>query len=567
MDFRLTIAVLLWVALAGVSLAPLLWRSWNRRMGWAAQMALFIGVLLAAFVAWRWRSLNYVGEINVDEGTTIAMAMKYLSDPVPWRSVDGVTCGPLSTWVALWAPAIGLDLNYLTLRMTAVGLIVVSLVGSAFFLREMVGRRLAFALTLLPATLLLTALNFDFVTFAMEHLPIALGVWSVYLLARIRRKTTPLNLFGLGVLTGAMPFTKLQAAPSAVFLFGVGVWLVWRAWKGMRQEGTARIRERGRFRALLFLGMGGVVVPASILIPVTVAGVWNEFVYFYLLCGSTYQANFQKIPILMYLLRGSAEFGAFFGTAMVGATVLLAGLFGSGMRGTHGSSEPKEWWVWGAVTGGYFGVVLYSVLRSGFYFPHYLLLMILPTLLVLAWAVRGHLLMGRVLGGVSGRLGMVRSVVLGALAIQGWVAFGEYQANPALLKPWGIEQNPLFEAIQKLTSPGDCMAIWGWNNKLHVRTGIRPATRFVGLTYVIDPAPQYNFHRKVFLEDLKASKAKLFIDAVDEFRWPSWPAGAAARHTMMPELAAYIRDNYQLAGELQTAPNRLPVQVYVRKSP
>jgi hypothetical protein len=499
----------------------------------------------------------------VDEGTSIAMAMKYLSDPVPWRSVDGVTCGPLSTWVALWAPFIGLDLNYLTLRMTAAGLIVIALLGTVFVLREMVGRRLAFALTLLPATLLLTALNFDFVTFAMEHLPNALAVWSVYLLVRIRRAASVGNLFGLGVLTGAMPFTKLQAAPAAVFLFGVGVWLVWQASNQRRGAGLSG-SGLGTVRALAVLGAGGLAVPAAILVPVAAAGVWQEFVYLYLLCGSTYQANFQKIPVLTYLLRGSAEFGAFFGVAMVGAMVVFVGLLGSGMRERW---RPKAWWIWGAVTAGYFAVVLYSVLRSGFYFPHYLLLLILPTMLVVAWAVRGQLLFGRVMGSHRGRVRLIRSVILGAVAIQAWVAIQEFRAHPDLLKPWGVEQNPLFEAVRKLAGPGDCMAIWGWHNKLHVRTGIRPATRFVGLTHVIDPAPQYNFQRRLFLEDLKASRAKLFVDAVDEFRWPSWPAGAGARHTMMPELAAYIRENYQLAGELQTAPNRLPVQVYIRKSP
>jgi hypothetical protein len=35
---------------------------------------------------------------------------------------------------------------------------------------------------------------------------------------------------------------------------------------------------------------------------------------------------------------------------------------------------------------------------------------------------------------------------------------------------------------------------------------------------------------------------------------------------MLPELAAWIREEYQLVADVQTAPNRLPVRIYVRKN-
>lgn len=560
MDTRLTLALGLWFLLFALSLLPIVSVRFRKRFPWVNQVSLFLVVLCVAFPAWRWRSLSFLGEINVDEGTTIAQGMKYLVDPVPWRSVDGVTCGPLSTWVILWAPIFGVKLSYLSLRVTAIGLIVLSLLGSLLCFREIFGKRLAFLAVLVPASLLLTSLNFDFVTFAMEYLPMAMGIWSVYLLIRIFRQPSQGKLLALGIITGAMPFSKLQAAPSAVFLFAIGVFFAWKHSTGSNPNEKAVLN---RATAALMLVIGGLSVPTLILAPVALAGIWNDFVYFYILCGTTYQANLNTIPVLDYLLRGSSDFGALFAGSVLAAFALAIGLVGSRIQ----KSALRQWLIGAAVVMIYFGVLLYSVLRSGYYFPHYLLLLVFPTSLILAWAVRGQVLYGGMLGSGRKRVLLIAGVLIVTLGAQGVVGFREYRANAPLLKNWGEEQNPLFEVIQKLTVPGDSMAIWGWSNKLHARTGIPPATRFVGLTYVMNPSPRYNRQRELFLQDLKTSRAKLFLDAVDEFRWPSWPPGEAARHFMMPELAQWIQQEYQLAGEVQTAPNRLPVRVYVRKSP
>src|SRR5688572_6763695 len=51
-------------------------------------------------------------ERNVDESLMLAQALRYEHDLVPWRSVDGVTSGPLNSWVLLAAHKLGMRLHY-----------------------------------------------------------------------------------------------------------------------------------------------------------------------------------------------------------------------------------------------------------------------------------------------------------------------------------------------------------------------------------------------------------------------------------------------------------------------
>ncbi len=553
MDTRLIFAILTWLALFAWAVYPIFQGAEVQSQDWLRRLLGFLVLLGVALPVWRWRSLTYNGEINVDEGTAIAIALKYLHDPVPWRSVDGITCGPISTWVTLWAPLLGLKLSYLTLRITSLILILFCGIGTVFSMREIVGARLSFLLTLPPVALLLSSLNLDFLYFAMEYLPMAMGVWTVYLILRQAKCVTPTKGFWVGVITGAMPFTKLQAAISGVFLFAVCTGLtVYASWNDRR-----RLKQN-----LAWLCAGGMLVPSLILIPVATAGAWPEFLNFYLLCGTTYKNTTSQIPPLLFLLKGSADFGVYFVLTLL--TGFLGALF---VRTSKCKAAFTEWVVGAALFVVYLLLMLYSVFRSGFCFPHYLLLLIFPLCFLMAWGVRGF----RELGPPSIKYERTRRIILCFISLvltaQSIGAAVIYSSSSHFLREWGEETNPIVPIILKYAKPDDSMAIWGWYNKLHAFSGIRPATRFIGTSYVTDPSENYNRHRELFLSDLMTEKPRFFVDAVDEFRWPTWPPGAQARHDMIPDLSQWVRREYNLVADVQTAPQKLPVRIYVRKDP
>ena len=551
MDIRLSLALCLLLILITISVMPLFKKGNFERRDWLNTLIGFTLTLCVALPAWRWRSLMYNGEINVDEGTAIAIALKYLHDPVPWRSVDGITCGPLSTWISLWAPLLGLKLSYLTIRINSLILIIFCGIGTVFSMREIVGPRLSFLLTLPPLALLLSSLNLDFLYFAMEYLPMAMGVWGVFLILRQYKFATPQKGFWVGFITGAMPFTKLQASISGVFLFAVCAALT---------AFTCRRDKKRLKQNLVWLCAGGIVVPSLILVPVALAGAWPEFLNFYLLCGTTYKNTTYQISPFLFLLRGSADFGAYFVSTLL--TGILGALF---VRKSKGTDSLKAWLVGAALFVIHLLVMLFSVFRSGFCFPHYLLLLIFPLCFLMAWGIRGML----ELAPSSVHAGLIRRVtlfsILTILIVQGITGFIIYSNNSQFLRDWGTETNPIVPIVLKHAKPGDSMAIWGWYNKLHAFSGIRPATRFIGTSYVTDPSENYNRHRELFLSDIMKEKPRLFVDAVDEFRWPTWPLGAQARHDMIPNLSQWIRREYNLVADVQTAPQKLPVRIYVRK--
>jgi hypothetical protein len=140
----------------------------------------------------------------------------------------------------------------------------------------------------------------------------------------------------------------------------------------------------------------------------------------------------------------------------------------------------------------------------------------------------------------------------------------ESSKMPMFLRDWGQATHPLVPVLNKYAQPGDMMAIWGWANKLHVYTGLLPATREAAVGAVADPNPINDKQREWFMQDLKAYKPKIFLDAIDEFRWPTWPAGSMARHFGWLELSNYIRTEYHLVADVPTGPGKLPALVYVR---
>lgn len=546
-DFRLGFALVSWAALLGVSLWPVVQKEELSERKWRGLFAVFCLGLALLLPLWRWHSLTYQGEINVDEGSEIALGLKYLSDPIPWRSVDGITCGPLSTWVFLWAPLAGVKLSYFTLRLTALVLIHGATVATVLSIKEMIGKRYCLLCIFPAVTLFATTLQSDFLSAALEYVPVALSSLVIYLLLRYHRSAGALKAFLVGGLTGAMPFSKLQSAPSAIMLFFIGTGFIVLMQRGSRPT---------LWKHLLWITLGGLAVPTLILVPVMLAGAWFEFLHFYIVCGMSYRNPGLSKSILEFLVFDNFDFGVYGLSSLAASTAfLLLVRRSTGLRG----------WLAGlGLLAGYGGVLVFSVMRSGFYFSHYLILLIMPTALVTAWVLRAFLSHPRAVSAP-----FRSSIVLGVFGVLTLVQFGnavrEHLRHPELLEDWGSESSSVAPVLLRYAKPGDSMAIWGWANNLHAITGIRPATRFIGTAYVTHPSPQYDRHRKLFLEDLKKDKPRLFVDAIDEFRWPGWPPGALARHDMLPELSEWVRREYSLVDSVRTDPERLPVLIYVRK--
>lgn len=547
MDLRLILAIPAWLALLGIALWPVLRKEeLSGKRGWIVFGAFFLTLALFLPLA-RWQSLTFPGEINVDEGTCIAQGLKYLHDPMPWRSVDGVTSGPLPTWVNLWAPLLGLPLSYASQRLTTLLLIFLAIVAATLSTREMVGPRYSLLCVFPAVTLLATTLNPDFVSAALEYLPVALASGAICLILSDHRSPHALKIFFVGLITGALPFSKLQAAPSGVALFLISAGLLVHTRRAL--PGVLRIHGA-------CLALGGLTVPALILLPVLLAGAWPEFLLFYLRGGAAYRYETPLLHTLDFLVTGNWDFGIYW-VASVAASAALLGF-------VKKDANLREWRIGLGLLVIYVQVVLFSVLRPGFNFPHYLLLLVIPISLLTTWVLKAFLLFPSETAAPRQTL-LVPAIFGLILLVQVGNAGLRYPEERGLLANGTVEEDEMLPVLARYAKPGDSMAMWGRIPRLHVMTALRPATRFVDTTYVINPAPRYERYRQLYLEDLKRDQPRLFVDAIDHSQPRVWPPGTLVRHEMLPELGVWIRDHYSLEAEVQLNPARSPIRVFVRK--
>ena len=559
MDLRLSFALLLWLALLGIALFPALTKAEFTASKWWKTLASFCLLLAVALPVWRLRSLLYNGEVNVDESQVLAQAMRYRIDPIPWRGVDGGSSGPLNTWIILWAPLLGLKMDYFAARITGLTCLWAMLCGLTLTLSELVNRRLAMLLALPAITLLLTILNFDYLFFSSEQLPIAIMAWVVYALTLLAKNPSRWIVYVIGFLTGALPFCKIQVGPAGVYLWVIAAAIVIYQRKTIREAASL----------LIPLILGGLSVPLLILGPVIAAGAWNDFIDLYIKSGLVYKnspAGTGQTPsnleIFSQLITGIPEFFAFVMAALCSGLALLA------WATPHVYKSTRTTHLVLAAIAGFALLLAYSIYRTGFGFPHYTHLLILPFALLTA-------AMGLLLPKTHTLLRPPTPLVVALIALpilfQGQCALKEIASHRPLLADWGPGVHPIADILKKYATPTDTMFVWGYAPKYHAFSGIPPASRFLqsvgflGLTPEVQAEPRGNFQR--LLADLHQYQPTLFVDAPDEFWFPSLnvPRGNLARHTTVKPVAQFISDNYQLILQINMDPQKVPILIYKRK--
>ena len=556
------LAIFLWTALGCIAVYPALKKDPLSEAGWLKFFLLFSVALAFALPVWRFRSLTYNGEINVDESSILAQAMRYLEDPVPWRSVNGGSGGPLNTWVLLWAPLAGLKLSYSAARITGLACTFLIVVPTALGIREMVGNRFSLLLTLPMTLLLCCTLNLDFVHFSSEQLPSAMSAWAVWLILLQLRQVSLPRAFVLGLITGAMPFTKLQVAPAGIALF-VAAFLTTTIPIGLRSA---------KIRAGLLLAAGGLTVPAAILIPVAVCGAWSDFIEFYIMEGLRYRNTLTPTApsAIDFLLRGSEDFKVYW-TAF-GAMALACLCFRLFKSAGAWTQRANRWIVAVICITGYLLLMTHLATRTGMGFPHYLMLLIAPVSMWAASCVADpeHFLARPITVEAEnlsprGHSPWLLTAVLFVLGLQTLTFRTIYKANPQFVRDWGNSVHPLVSVILEFAGQKDHMFVWGWAPKFHVLTGIPPATRFAsnGLMTGSGDVPEL-YHRRL-REDLEKAKPRLILDATEEFRWPTWPPGFLAGHQAMPELARITFSEYRQVKRIDIRPGGQPFIIFERK--
>jgi hypothetical protein len=464
--------------------------------------------------------------------------------------------------------------SYLSARITSVACFWNVFMAMALAVAEIAGRRIALFLILPSLTFVLGTTNFDFAFFSSEQFPSAISAWIVYLIARQIRSPRRWRVLIVGLLSGALPFCKIQVGPSGVLFFVASGCVVLASFG----------RSREALRWILIQCAGGLTVPVLILGPVAMAGALGEFYEFYIKTALSYRNAgdaMQKMDVhaLIFAVR---EFGVLslclLGLAALGMTVgclerrrAYKGLLNVGLLG---------------FSGGYVLLSGASILRTGYPFPHYLVLLIVPGILLLGAAFRAFRDTEAEAGyphpavsqgskiqnssSISMRGFAVSGIAVGlGVAVQAVAMAEDLSKNARLLASWGSGTHPLAEVIRGQIKPGDTVGVWGWAPKFNVMAQVAPAFRFSQSLFLLDDTPWLlavrPFFLSRFMSDFEKSRPRLFVDAPDEFLWPSYPHGVMARHWAVPVVSDFVRKNYSLIASIPSTTGKVPILLYKLK--
>ncbi len=523
-----TTALLAWIAAGLRASAP---DDSRRRAGeWV-----FSTLLLLFLIAWRWPYLFCASEYNPDESQFIAGAMALARDPVFWRSVDGVTSGPLDFYALLPLHWLGVPLDYFGARLSALVLTWLTLLLVHRTLRAETSPGAA-RLALLPSAVFFGAASApDFVHYSSELAPLALLALAVHLGGR-----SPL---AAALVAGCLPWAKLQAAPLAVAVVGWQLWCAWRT-----RPGAAVPWRRS---AVL---LAGAAVPSLLVLGLVAAfGQWEHFHRRFILQNIAYVGRGNPAgEVLRDMIRFARESVHFFPWLWAVLFFLAAGTalhFGSRGAVPARSALPARCG-YAALLCGAAVLCIITPLRASL---HYLFFLSVPATLATGLLLAGlwtrpavrrpvvALALGCALAPLAVRARQPHPPMIGQLADH-WIH--PYTAVGQVLRHWHRDQAHL--------------ALWGWMSFAYVEGGLPQATRDTVSQWCILDVRQRDYYRATFLDDMERNRPEVFVDAVGPGS-PFFFNRPAEAHEIFPALAERVRRDYHLVVDLQSA------RVYVRK--
>ncbi|WP_234736017.1 hypothetical protein [Tellurirhabdus bombi] len=480
-------------------------------------------------------------ELNPDESQLLSQAITLFHHPIYWKSTDGATMGPLSSYFASVPAYLGFPLDYITLRWSAFFCIATGLVTGYFTLENFFGARTA-RLALFPAAAFLSfTQHFDFLHATNEQLSLALLGICFWMYSRMWRQqaydSVP-KLFLLSFVASMVPFAKLQGTPIALVIIGITFLGILEQYPGMRP---------GQFWwAFSSFIVGGLVFPIFVLLMTFKFNVFDDFMHYYFLANFSYSAGGSFWSYL-------SNFPAFVGRTtdflfFVLPTFVLFISWAVFSRQGH-----KRVFLFTLAS---IMASMYSVVKPGNEFIHYLLYLVFPISLLNACLLDSQR------APVYGVAWVALVFVLTAVCVDS--QFDDFErsfASQYRREPLRHRHPPgslISNEIKKYAKAGEYLVVWGWAPRYNVETQMPQGVcdNHTIRCVLGDPKEQL-IHRERYIRNLRTSRPPIFVDAVG----PNsvWLQQREEHgYETFPELKDFINKHYQYAGEIQKT------RIYVR---
>jgi hypothetical protein len=505
----------------------------------------FAGLTLALLLAWHWPVLFQATSLNPDEGQLLAAALTYAQDPMPFRSVDLATSGPLNGLVLLPTHWLGVPQDYFNARLVALLLEWGTLLALFGALRTIAAPARA-ALALLPGiAFFATATDTDFVHYTSERVSVLLLALALRQLLRHSPTQTAAatapgwGWVGGGITLGLLPWAKLQSVPLGAM---VGLWALALCWFDARRPLPDRLRWTGAL-------VSGALAPSiGALASIAVTGQFEQFRTCYLLANFDYTDNGLSWFTVFVQLAKAMHFTWQLPAFLCSSALLLAVHAAWSLRSKH--RPGAIYWCGTATT----AVALYAVCAPRHAFFHYLMLLVVPLAFWVAAAaleLQGGTFSRRTRRSALGVFLFLATVPAFALLVRD----GPPKNYGRLAADWRQPYDDIARHIRKISQPGDRLAMWGWYTHLYVETGLAQGTRDAHSELQLRQwERRESFYRPRYLADMQTNRPIFFVDAVGPTAF-GYQKRDVNGHETFPALRDFIAANYVLVKDF--GPERL----------
>lgn len=511
----------------------------RRQWGWAA---VFCGLLLLM----RFPFIAYNKELEVDESQMLTQALSLTKYWQYWIDVDGLTQGPLVSYLLILPSWFGRPFDYTSARLVGFVLLSLTLLFTYLTVNNLFAAPVSLAV-FVPTAFFYMLVQGQFCELYNEYVVLCLLAITFWLFSILYDQPRPTYgvLLALGFVSGLVPFAKLQGVPTALITLLFTALLILS-------------KSPEKIRSFLVLLAGGLCCPLLVLAFTLLNGSFDYFLNFYLIGNFQYSYGgsiWQKTLNYPEFLQRSGQFS----NLLISYGVLLAGALWFGIRSSF-RVNTRSFLVW-------FGLLhvltgFYEAIKSGYLFSHYQQFLIVP-LALLSGALWDGLYATRQVPVVKKRLILAGWVLACCLpyGIGKLVLFADSSRAVTirlydLCQP--IQVSPISKKILTYTRPGDDLTLWGWYPAYHLETQLSQATADNITFRVLMPGPQQKSHQARFLGDLKRHRPAVFVDLVN--RHSFWFLNPDVfGHEQVAPIKTYIQTNYQHVATINDE------RLYVRK--
>lgn len=506
------------------------------------------GAFFAILFLMRYPFIAYNHELDIDESQMLVQALSLKKFWIYWKYVDGLTQGPLTSYLLILPSWLGMPFDYTSARL--LGFVILCLTLTATFLTFLnLFTKPVAVVIFTPVAFFYLLSQGSFSSLYNEYLVLCLLALCFWLFSLLYRQSQPdvRLLFLLGFFSGMVPFAKLQGVPTAlVIVIFIGLILLQRSAQ--------------KARALASLSIGGLLVPCVVLYFTMRHEAFDYFWKFYVIGNMEYSSGgsiWQKALHYPTFLRQSGQFLFLF---VCYVFLTICSLWLCVRSGILFKSMSLLFWM------GLVQVItaFYVIIKSGYLFPHYQQFMIIPlgifsgvvleaALPVIRWNS------GKIrLASLAWMLACFLPHVMNKLAtVTGHASLPGVQIRKGELgSPLSV--SPVSKELLNFTLPGDNITIWGWHPAYHLETKLPQGTADVVPFRVLTSGPQQKSYQVKYLNDLKINRPAVFIDLItSQSFWFNDPARYA--HEQIAGIHRFVAQNYQQVSSINGE------RIFVRK--